>query len=249
MGKKERERAFLEGVKKFDPEFPSGQITDSESPDFIVKLDSKSLGIEIIEYVRGQNSGESALRRREVVSQKIIDIAKDKFYRSNEIPLWVIFSWYPRRYPQQVESKELADVAVWAINNNVPQDLFESVVITNDYLENTPLEKFVHNIRVTRVRNQGQALWSSVESGFTSAVSNEIQEIISSKNVKAKQYRENGDLLWLIIVSDGRHISSTASLEESALNYIYQSEFDRVIFYDHQEQKIKDLAITTNLQT
>lgn len=249
MTKKERERMFLEQVKQIDPKFPSGPIIDSESPDFIVNQDSKSLGIEIVEYFRGQNSGESALRRKEIVGQRIIDKAKVEFYKSNDISLWVIFSWYPRRYPRQSEIAELANVAVWAIRNNIPQDLFKSIVIPNEFFEDTSLEKFVRSIRVTRVRNEKQALWSSIESGFIGTVASEIQEIISSKNAKANQYKTKCDLCWLIIAADGRHISSTASLEEDVLNYEYQSEFDRVIFYDHQEHKIKDLATRSNVQT
>ena len=243
MKKKERERAFLEEVKKVDPEFPSGQIIDSESPDFIIKPDTKTLGIEIIQYMRGQSSGESALRRSEEVSRKIIDNAKIEFYKSSEIPLWILFSWYPSRYPAQSKVLDLANIAVWAIRNNIPYHLFESIEIPNNYFEGTVIKKYLRRIKVTRVRNEGQILWSSIESGHISAVPGEIQEIISSKNAKAKQYKEKCDLLWLIIVADGRHISSTASLEESALNHIYQSEFDRIIFYDHQERKIKDLTI------
>ena len=248
MNKKERERAFLREVKRIDPEFPSGQVVDSESPDFIIDLTPKVLGIEIVEYVRGQNSGESALRRREVVGQKTINRAKDEFYKSSDVPLYIIFSWYPHRYPRQSEITELANVTVRAIQNNIPQNLFESILIPNSSFDGTPLEKFVRSIRITRVRNEGQILWSSIESGFIGAAASEIQAIISSKNEKVKQYKTKCDHTWLIIVADGWHISSTANLEEDALNYEYHSEFDRVIFYDHQEHKIKDLIISSSMQ-
>ncbi len=242
MDKKERERAFLAEIKTLNPDLIPGEIVDSESPDFICNQDFGKLGIEIVEYVRGQNAGESALRRIEVIRQRIIDEAKNEFYKTKDIPLWIIFSWYPRKLPRKSEVSELASIAVWAIGNNTPQNLFDNIEITNEYLEDTLLKKFVHKIRVIRVRNEKQALWGSIESGFISVVPNEIQEIISSKNVKVRQYKTNCDEVWLVIVAEGTHISSTVGLEQDTLTNQFDSEFDKVLFYDRQEHKVINLV-------
>ena len=244
MNQKERERLFLAEIKKLKPNLISGNFMDSESPDFIIPQNDKKLGIEIIEYVRGQNSGESALRRAEIVRQRIIDKANDKFYKTKDDPLWVLFSWYPRKHPRKTDVAKLALVAVSTIMKHIPNELFESIEIENKELAQTPLKEFVRKIRVTKVRNEKQALWSSIESGWISVQSDEIQEIISSKSIKVEKYKEKCDEIWLIIVADGQHISSNVGLEHIKPNNQYSSEFDKIIFYDRFTQNIINLAVS-----
>lgn len=243
ISQKEKERKFLIEIKNLKPDLLSGDIIDSESPDFIVDQDSEKLGIEIVEYVRGQNSGESALRRAEVIRQRIIDKANVEFYKTRDEPLWVLFSWYPRKYPRKTDVAKLASVAVSTITNHIPHELFESFEIENKELSQTPLKEFVRKIRVTKVRNKKQALWSSIESGWISVRSDEIQKIISSKNTKVEKYKKKCEKVWLVIVADGRHISSNVGLENITSNNQYSSEFDKVIFYDRFTQNIIELAV------
>ena len=243
MNQKERERLFLTEIKELRPDLISGDFTDSESPDFILLQDVRKLGIEIVEYVRGQNTGESALRRAEVIRQHIIEGANVEFHKTRDEPLWVLFSWYPRKCPRKTDVAKLASAAVSAITNHIPHELFESVEVENKEFSKTPLKEFVRKIRVTKVRNEKQVLWSSIASGWISVEFDEIQGIISSKNLKVKHYKEKCQNVWLVIVADGRHVSSNVGLENITSRNQYSSEFDKVIFYDRFTQNIIELAV------
>ena len=77
--KKARERLFLNEVVTLYPDFPFGSIINTERPDFLIMNNSQVIGIEVVDYIRGQNSGESVYRRNEILWQKVADTARAEF--------------------------------------------------------------------------------------------------------------------------------------------------------------------------
>jgi hypothetical protein len=53
IDKKALEPLFIEEVTAIYLDFPSGTITDSERPDFLVSSGSQATGIDVVDYVRG----------------------------------------------------------------------------------------------------------------------------------------------------------------------------------------------------
>ena len=76
--KKKRERRFLDEFIQLYPAFPIGKVKCHESPDFLIELETQMLGIEIIDFVRGQNEGVSKDRRNEFLRDNIADLVKQK---------------------------------------------------------------------------------------------------------------------------------------------------------------------------
>jgi hypothetical protein len=65
--KKALERLSLEEAAAIYPDFPSGNVIETERPDFLISSDSRVTGIEVVNYVRGQGAGGSADRRNEIL--------------------------------------------------------------------------------------------------------------------------------------------------------------------------------------
>lgn len=82
--------------------------------------------------------------------------------------------------------------------------------------------------------------WYSPEGGFIGPDEFEIQNLISSKNDKVKEYQNRCDTLWLIIFAEGLNISSSVNPKNLSKieNYNFESHFDRVIFYDNYSQMV-----------
>ncbi len=230
--KKARERHFLDEFATIYPAFPAGKIVDRESPNFLIEQDAKIIGIEIVDYVRGQNKGESEERRNEVLWQKVANEAKEKFEAKHNIPLLVHFLWNKHHNLRQSEISQLAVNAVNIIEKHVPIQLFESVRIGSDELDNTLLEKVCHSIKAWRVRNEKQSLWSLISSGWIEVQTDEIQSLLVSKNGKVQEYLQVCDTVWLIIVADGRYISSNIDISSAVANTVYKSLFEQVFVYD-----------------
>ena len=125
--KKDRERYFLEKFAANYPEFPAEEIVDSERPDFLIKQDTKVIGIEVVEYIRGQNQkkGGSKERSNEELWKRVAKEAKKKFEAKYNIPLLVYFNWDERHILRNSEISRLADNIVTIIEKQLPVQLFE----------------------------------------------------------------------------------------------------------------------------
>lgn len=242
--KKSRERQFLDEIAEKYPDFPQGSIVDYERPDFLVQHESFTTGIEIVDYIRGQNNDGASNRRNEVLWQRIADSARAKFVSSHTVPLLVHFHWNPHRYPNQLEVGPLAGAASSIVANHIPQMLFETIRIGDTELENTALEEYLHSIHVMRVRDDTQSLWSFVGAGFVEVQRDELRDLISSKEAKVQDYLQECDAVWLIIVADGRNISSSAELVDETMRYPFGSLFERILFYNRIKKQIITLVVS-----
>ena len=225
------------------PDFPSGTITNTERPDFLISGDSQVTGIEVVRYIRGQNSGGSDYHRNEILWQQIADDARREFELNHSTPLMVHFLWHSDRYPRKADVSRMAVSAAETIAEYVPQGIFESTRIAGNDLVETPLHTFVSSIHITRVRNRPQASWSSIVAGFISVATNELQQLVVSKGIKVPKYLQRCDEVWLLIVADGSNISSTAELSEVEVSQAHlPSLFRKVLFYDRPNRRITTLT-------
>jgi hypothetical protein len=241
--KKIRERKFIDEVAQIYPTFPVGEIVDTETPDFLIKQNSKIIGVEIVDYVRGQIEGESAERRNEVLWQKVANKAKEIFETKHDAPLLIHFHWNQRHFLRHAEISQLANDVVRLVVNHIPAQLFENIRIGLDELDGTLLENVCHSITITRVRNDKQSLWSFISAGWIAVQANEIQHLIDAKNDKAQEYLQRCDEIWLIIVADGHYITSNIDLPELTANNIYTSFFEQVLIYDRISKSVFPLRL------
>lgn len=239
--KKARERQFLEEVAELYPDFPQGEIIEGESPDFLIRQDTYGTGVEIVDYVRGQNKGVSAERRNEVLWQKIADVARHEFESKHSDPLLIHFMWNHHYLLRQTEILQLAQESTKLIETHIPVGLFETMQIDSDEMEGSILEGVCHSISVTRVRNSKQTLWSFVNAGFIEVKANELQYLIDSKNDKIQEYLGLCETVWLVIVADGRFISSNIDLTSLTAHNVYSSMFEQVLVYDRVNKRVHQL--------
>jgi hypothetical protein len=241
--KKIRERKFIDEVAQIYPAFPVGEIIDSESPDFLIKQNIKIIGVEIVDFVRGQIEGESIERRNEVLWQKVANTAKEIFETKHNIPLLIHFHWNKRHFLRQAEILRLANDFVRLVENHIPEQLFGKIRIGLDELDGTLQDNVCHSITIMRVRNDKQSLWSFISSGWIGVQTNEIQHLIDVKNEKAQEYLGRCDEIWLIIVADGLYISSNIDLPEATSSNIFESSFEQVLVYDRISSSVFPLRL------
>jgi|GEM_PF-1943119 len=242
--KKDRECLLLSEVANLYGDFPAEVRICHESPDFLVQQKDRVLGIEIVDYVRGQSREGSPKRRNESRRQKIADTAQKEFEATNSVPLAVYFSWLHGRALAKADTERLATSAASVISTHIPADAGGSIWIDHDRLERTPLHGLVHSISIIRVTENGERLWTCVEGGFVEVQVDEIEWLIENKSKEVPKYRKHCDLVWLIIVAGGEHISSNASVTEEVLTPPYQSKFSRVLLYDRVRQKVLPLVLS-----
>lgn len=237
------ERLFLHEVAAIYQDFPSGTIANAERPDFLISGESRVTGIEVVRYMRGQDSGGSDNRRSEILWQQLADEAKREFESNRSAPLMVHFLWHSDRNPRRADVPRMALSAAKIIAEYMSQTIFESTRIAGNESVGTPLHAFVSSIHVTRARNRRQASRSSINAGFISVSTNELQQLTASKYIKVPEYLQRCDEVWLPLVADGSYISSTAELSEEEVGQAYfPSLFQKVVFYDRPNSRITALT-------
>ncbi len=238
--KKDRERDQLNDLRSIYPALPSGEMIDHEAPDFLIPTDSGTIGIELVDYVRGQgdNAG-SAERRHEEICERIIRMAKTEFEAKHHLPLQVHFFWYPNRHPSRALVHTLARSAAVLVARCIPEAMNALVTAGADELTGTPLARFLHRLYVVRLKAGEGSLWTRTGCCWPEVAVEELQELISYKDVRVAQYRKQCDSVWLVIVADpmaadGFRLSSLATLLASIRQHRFQSCFDRVVFFNRE---------------
>ncbi len=229
--KKEREVYYLSKARAVYPDLPSSTPIISETPDFVFVSDEGRLGIEIVDYIRGLSSSAVTLRTLDNLRAKVTSDAQSKFEAKYGVPLWVGVHWNSRYKFTKRDVGLLGSKLAELVEKDIPSKSYEGSVFGIDDYEDEPIFDCVHKVSVTRLKHGSKGLWASIEAGFVGVGVDEIREFIRAKEAKVKSYLANCDEVWLLIVADGRHISSTIELKLDNLP-AFSSGFARVLLYD-----------------
>ncbi len=243
-----RECFFLVKAMRCCDYFPEGEIEKLKQPDFRITLNNGTrIGIEVTEYFRGQGKmGGSALRRDEKIRQKIADTAKMLYESKFNVPLWVTFNPCHNLKMKGKCEEDVATALVEVIIDNIPDTSSGETRIYLSETENPIFQNIFSSLWIKRLRGSKSSVWGIVEAGFTSINVKEIQGIIDGKLPKIPKYRCKCDLVWLLIVAEGRHLSSSIDTDwiSKLNNHQFDSEFDCVLFYDDVAKAVEVLSFT-----
>lgn len=230
--KKSRERIILDLFRQAYPEFPDGDIEEFEHPDFLIHSATGTIGIELVDYVSGHSRAGSAERMQEELRDRIVGQAQTAFESDHDEIVWVTFFWYPGVQFTKSSPRQLGPVIAEWVARALPQTIPGKSSIERDDLEGSVLEYKLVCADIRREASLERSYWTNAEAGFLGSQPEELQAVITSKDSKFSEYRRACDEVWLLVVADGRHISSTFSPEEETLAHAYHSPFDRVFFFD-----------------
>src|SRR6266487_1091794 len=114
--KKKKERDLLLEFKALYSEFPRGEITDSEPPDFLIATDNGIIGIELEDYIRGyrlgKGSGGSPIRQSESNQAEFLQATQNIYEAKQLEPLIVDFSCSGYNLIKRSDIKILAEYTV-----------------------------------------------------------------------------------------------------------------------------------------
>lgn len=215
--KKARERRALDDLRELLPDFPSGDIEETESPDFIVRDGERSTGIEVCEYFRPERAAGTFPVEQEALRQRIADrasqICAERGIRGLLVP--VSFHRNARIFKQNVDVIATAIVNAIELRNRTVSD------------EETPAgcidELWVHDIG-----EKHEAAVTRADTTWLPPLDvEELTRMIAAKESKLASYRQRCANVWLLIVIDGFRVSSMIETPETWPKLA--SAFDRVV--------------------
>lgn len=247
--KKEREEHFLNRVKSVYPGFPDGEIHaltgKQEPPDFLVKSKDRVVGIELVDYIRGQGAEGSPLRHEETRRENVIKKAQEEFETEAQLPMEVLFLWHGRFYLSKMKRPALDrlahDIAL-LVEGKIPQESHYATYIDRRALRGSSADGVIVKISITRLRAGACGHWASTETGYTDLYPPEVQQLISSKERNFDRYKGKCDSVWLVIIASAEHVSSIPDIRQEVKEHVFRSQFDRVLLYRDWDRSIMTLV-------
>jgi len=234
--KKKCELFYLKKFLEFQEINPI-DVFPSESPDFILGLPDKKIGIELTEYHSELNKGKGQTRRAMEENWKKL---QDQIYeeiRLNEKFVGIKCEIYfkdifllPKKRESSDFINELKEYVIKSDGHGITSD---SIPAQYKLLNN-----YVNKVKINKIHNNLYLKWeSNLRIGSIGIIEEELLNIINPKIEKSNEYNsKNIDELWLLVVF-GYRISQTIpprlenyvndfnnlnyKLEHSKLNYVF----------------------------
>ncbi|HTV39551.1 MAG TPA: hypothetical protein VMF08_03175 [Candidatus Sulfotelmatobacter sp.] len=221
---------YLEQFKRNHPGFPEGDVCPEECPDFLVKAENKTVGIEVTQYFRdGADGSKPPLQQREAIRERVLDEARQVAGQCLLPGAYVFvhfdFNFYCVRSEVRTTAGKLVQLVGVALQAS-QKEIF---------LRRGEIEiKGVDAIFIKPIEGKN-CIWRAPLASFVPTVTAEkIQSILSGKNARCDDYRSKCDEIWLIIVMDRFRASSFSLLPPLVMDHAYSHKFDSafLFFYD-----------------
>lgn len=194
--KKEHEYWLLSNFKEAYVQFPIGEVIPGESPDFLIRTDSKLVGIEIAKIFKDDTGSGSLLRLRESlhreIGRKIIE--KTKLYTDKPFALNIHFNErikVDKQRKNEIITECLSEILFVVLNH----DAGDFRIINNGQL---PSELIEISINIDTV-HWDESHYVETTGGVIGVLNeNHLQPILERHHEALTKYRPC-DEYWLVI--------------------------------------------------
>lgn len=233
--KKEIERFYLDEFFKVLRTTPD-DVQGDESPDFVVKLKGKIIGLEVTEY-HSTDKGEKG-RPRRLIEETWAELQKEimgevrKHRELKQTSGWLGFR--KLSLPSKIEYRQFIEELIKIAHEMVRSNREESKPGPECKMLNKYLRKFY-------LRKVGFYIsWEWSHSAASIGLSEE--ELLNSVKPKLVNYRDASfDELWLLVVSGVRlsqtmpvHLSYKLREFQTLESFLKKSEYDNVYIFQYQ---------------
>ena len=238
--KKAREKIILEKFKAIYDDFPIGNLIPSESPDFWIEADGRcKIGIEFTELVRGG----SQVRKQEKFVETLFEKVQKLFESRNpRVKLLLSISHnIPRKKGgglSNSQQKDLVNLLVQLIEREYQIEDIEGEWESDGLSEADLINNYIFGISFMRLSENDENCWDWGQAYYIDIYQEMIQFIISAKENKLSNYRKECNEIWLVICSGITHYPSSDVSTRRLSNWVFDTNFDRVLFYDAYKNKV-----------
>ena len=211
------------------------------APDLV--FSDCNIGIEITEYSLGQSKEGSRSRQIESVHRKIVREAQHNYESQIKHCLQVSVLWANVDCPTKREEKVLAQSIAQLVLSRTCQN--QNICRVDwEQFDNLTLQKFVAEISIYLVGNEGASCWASTASIWAWEAHKRLQIALDQKESKVWQYRRFCSEIWLLIVANGAWLSSRYFHDPTLEDMKFHSSFDRAFILDGASGMVCELKLS-----
>jgi hypothetical protein len=227
MPNKQQERVYLDALRQAMPDFPAGEPTSCETPDFLLSSHGRTIGIEFTLLHLPPSAGEKPHQEAQALKDRIVARAAKLHDDANGPALYVTVFFSPRA----ALNKRLVDQAARDIAravSSVAASTLAQGVDEEPRWQTLPDE--VRHISIRRSINGIDKLWHADAGGWVAEILPEhIRKVVAAKVRMHSAARQRCDELWLVIVNDVFSRAAQAELGPSTTQAVFEHPFDRLL--------------------
>lgn len=228
--RKQRERDLL--AQFLRKEKIEAQVHDSESPDFLLTLGCRVVGLEVTELHHSAMHPSSSLQAREAMAKRVVSEAQRVFAEKGGPSLKVVANFSPSLTPGEVQRTALARSLCELIEGHLPAlgEVKEWRPSSFDDRGGDPSISYLH------MYHQPQSMrphWIHMEAGWVAPLTLElVQSAIDRKVERLPAYRLRTSEVWLLLAVGGMTPSQFFDTELQFTPSEIRSSFDRTYLSD-----------------
>ena len=228
-----RERLFVtSGLDRMGLKDSAANLTEGESPDFGLRVDGRTIGIEVTEFFYPEVDAR-APRQFQILRDKAVQMARCKFRAHGGPPLNVVPVFQEHPAPcGPTTRREIEDFA-----ERFQRTVFAhgwDIGIYHDWVFKNPsgvpeIEYyFVHE-----AHDEDGELWGRAgPSNGLFVEPRHVQDELDRKAPKHRDYLDRCDAVWLLIANSGALRTAPCELGVDARTASYTFPFERVLWVD-----------------
>lgn len=240
---KDEERFYLDRFIELFNDFPNGDISPNESPDFIIEGLNKTYGIELSSIYQNIDYFGNKIQAIDSIVLSVNDMISQKL-KMYQIPfLDVSITYTLKKLYSKKQRDILSNKIVGLIINNVPQT-GDWISMEYNYNSKTFIPREVTILRIANFQFNDQHYVRSPRSGWVQEdMIHEIQEAIDRKNKKRMSYISSCHEHWLLLHSVVFSSASFFNPSKETLSHKYKCNFDRLFLLICSPYKLYELQI------
>jgi|25_taG_2_1085351.scaffolds.fasta_scaffold05748_3 hypothetical protein len=234
--KKDRELDYLNRFKSLYENFPSGEILESEQPDFIVESKRGKIGIELTElfqdsHLRGYSKFQQESSSRHLFTNELIAILQN--YVSFTFHIGIEFNEF--KPVNKLNKTLILKKAFRATINRISNLENKQMIEISDF---KILPEQINSIHIGRFDGLKESYDEMPEGGTVSDIENiHIESILEKKHKKLKKY-QNCSEQWLLIREGNYYAGSFADFK---ITKPIDTLFDKIFILRSNYNKIIEL--------
>lgn len=243
--KKKKEWAHLNMFRRLLPDFPVGDLQDSESPDFRVKTHHGVLGIEVTSI--SDTSGRTVEGWRETAVRN----GQLEYEERGGPVVYVSFHWANSSLPKGGTPRSLGQKLVALVTAHIPKKEDGIVALKSEELRESGLDDILNFVQIGRLTGLTTTTWISQPGAtFMDPRLELVQGLVTKKDEKLSAYRSSCSEVWLLLVAEGLSIARTVDTDALAQE-VLESSFDRIYLLDlfrarlYTQQMRRPVVLTT----
>lgn len=242
--KKIHERKHFDLFRKVCDCIPDGVIEESDPLDFLIHSNKFILGIEHTEYFEKDKSGFAFSKKDESLQDSVSNSLGPYCNHIGLPPTILSISWKPKKPLTSSRVKPLIHDIARLVSINIPEE-GKFISLSSRNIKGNEFPSELIGLSIYRSAKNDSTSVSKTRGAFENTIkTDELKNIIAEKKKKLPLYRNKCNEVWLLIVAEGIAPSSITKLESAIYNYSFNSQFDRIFFFDlYNYNKVTELII------